>query len=43
METVKRSIDPHNLMNPGKIYPHIRPVGGNHTFTGLQPTSKSAH
>ncbi|KAK8861219.1 hypothetical protein IAR55_002038 [Kwoniella newhampshirensis] len=25
METVKRTLDPSNLMNPGKIYPHIKP------------------
>ncbi|WVO12420.1 hypothetical protein L204_100019 [Cryptococcus depauperatus] len=25
METVKRTFDPFNLMNPGKIYPHIKP------------------
>ncbi|WRT65326.1 uncharacterized protein IL334_002269 [Kwoniella shivajii] len=25
METVKRTIDPHNLFNPGKIYPNIKP------------------
>jgi D-lactate dehydrogenase (cytochrome) len=29
METVKRTIDPHCLMNPGKIYPNIKPQGGN--------------
>ncbi|WOO84395.1 D-lactate dehydrogenase [cytochrome], mitochondrial [Vanrija pseudolonga] len=29
METVKRTIDPHNLFNPGKIYPHIRPPHAN--------------
>ncbi|ORX36265.1 putative D-lactate dehydrogenase oxidoreductase protein [Kockovaella imperatae] len=26
METVKRTLDPFNLLNPGKIYPHIKPV-----------------
>ncbi|WVQ83429.1 hypothetical protein IAT38_005570 [Cryptococcus sp. DSM 104549] len=25
METVKRSLDPYDLMNPGKIYPNIKP------------------
>ncbi|KAK6906982.1 hypothetical protein I203_100971 [Kwoniella mangroviensis CBS 8507] len=25
METVKRTLDPHNLLNPGKIYPNIKP------------------
>jgi D-lactate dehydrogenase (cytochrome) len=30
METVKRTIDPLNLFNPGKIYPHIRALGGAH-------------
>ncbi|KAL7419916.1 D-lactate ferricytochrome c oxidoreductase [Cryptotrichosporon argae] len=26
METVKRAVDPLNLFNPGKIYPHIKPA-----------------
>ncbi|WWC87475.1 uncharacterized protein L201_002364 [Kwoniella dendrophila CBS 6074] len=25
METVKRTLDPHNILNPGKIYPNIKP------------------
>ncbi|AFR97691.1 D-lactate dehydrogenase (cytochrome) [Cryptococcus neoformans C23] len=25
METIKRTVDPFNLMNPGKVYPNIKP------------------
>ncbi|KAF8606532.1 hypothetical protein BDV93DRAFT_469024 [Ceratobasidium sp. AG-I] len=30
MRTVKRAVDPHNLFNPGKLYPDIDPKAAKH-------------
>lgn len=39
METVKRTVDPLNLLNPGKIYPNIQPEHiKKEQLTGVTPT-----
>lgn len=33
MRTIKQTIDPHNLFNPGKLYPDVSPSSNTNPFT----------
>lgn len=47
MRTIKQTLDPHNLFNPGKLYPDVSPPSDTnaltegHAISDSKPTSKS--